>query len=111
MTPINVNFDGSSALPEFPKFVHSRLTDAENEVLNLIVSGHTRDQIGRIRGTSINTTRMHCQSLYRKLGVENRGELTSIAARSVLSEFVRSSGAFQGHASPLLPVRVNAPRW
>lgn len=110
MSTISVNFDGGSPLPEFPKFQHDKLTEAENEVLNLIVAGHSRDQINALRGTTENSTRMHCQNIYRKLGVESRSELASMAARSVLSAFVRSYGVGHASSSPLLPVRVNPPR-
>jgi len=106
MSTINVNFDGGSALPEFPKFSHAKLTQTENEVLNLLVAGHSREEIARERGFTHTTANTHCYNIYRKLGVDDRGQIISLAARSVLSEHVRASFASPGHSSPLLPIRV-----
>ena len=49
-----------------------RLTARESEVLHWIARGKTDRQIGAILGISVRTVQKHLQSLYPKLGAENR---------------------------------------
>ena len=50
----------------------SRLTPREREVLHWIVEGKTNGDIGRILEISSRTVEKHCESIFRKLGIENR---------------------------------------
>src|SRR5439155_908685 len=50
----------------------NRLTARESEVLNWIAQGKSDAQIGAILGVSARTVQKHLQSVYAKLGVENR---------------------------------------
>ncbi|MDQ8187886.1 helix-turn-helix transcriptional regulator [Pelagicoccus sp. SDUM812002] len=49
-----------------------RLTKREKQVLFWIVEGKTNGDIGRILGISHRTVEKHCESIFRKLGIENR---------------------------------------
>lgn len=49
-----------------------RLTKREKEVLFWIVEGKTNGDIGRILEISPRTVEKHCESIFRKLGIENR---------------------------------------
>lgn len=49
-----------------------RLTKREKQVLFWIVEGKTNGDIGRILEISPRTVEKHCESIFRKLGIENR---------------------------------------
>lgn len=49
-----------------------RLTKREKQVLYWIVEGKTNGDIGRILEISPRTVEKHCESIFRKLGIENR---------------------------------------
>ena len=61
--------------------VRSTLTDREWEVLDLLASGNTTDEIARTLVLSTETVRSHLKNLYRKLGVRSRTEATEAAER------------------------------
>ena len=61
--------------------VRSTLTDREWEVLDLLASGNTTDEIARTLVLSTETVRSHLKNLYRKLGVRSRSEATEAAER------------------------------
>ena len=50
------------------------LTEAEREILNLISTGATTQEIARARHNSEATVKTHLTSIYRKLEVRNRVE-------------------------------------
>ncbi|MBK1879050.1 response regulator transcription factor [Pelagicoccus mobilis] len=49
-----------------------RLTKREKQVLYWIVEGKTNGDIGKILEISPRTVEKHCESIFRKLGIENR---------------------------------------
>lgn len=53
------------------------LTPREREVVVLVASGHTNDDIARHVGLSRHTVGDHLKSVFLKVGVSTRGELTS----------------------------------
>ena len=53
------------------------LTSAERAVTKLVLSGKSNSEIARQRGTSPRTVANQLASLYRKLGVRSRRELTA----------------------------------
>jgi len=59
----------------------SRLTDREWEVLDLLSTGATTDQIARELVLSSETVRSHLKNLYRKLDVNSREEAVRAASR------------------------------
>jgi DNA-binding NarL/FixJ family response regulator len=56
------------------------LTEREREVLTLLATGGTDEDIGQRLFISPHTVQSHTKSLYRKLGVSNRAAATRIAA-------------------------------
>jgi DNA-binding NarL/FixJ family response regulator len=58
-----------------------RLSPAEREVAQLVVSGRSNEQIAEQRGTSIYTVGNQVCSILRKLGVASRFELIAALGR------------------------------
>lgn len=54
------------------------LTEAERRVAYLIANGHTNKSTAKSLGISINTVGTHLRSIYSKLGVQSRVQLTNI---------------------------------
>jgi DNA-binding NarL/FixJ family response regulator len=61
--------------------VRSRLTDREWEVLDLLSTGATTDQIARNLVLSSETVRSHLKNLYRKLEVNSRDDAVRAATQ------------------------------
>jgi DNA-binding NarL/FixJ family response regulator len=59
--------------PELP----ASLTSAERAVLELLLRGRSNGQIAAARGTSTRTVANQVASIFRKLGVSSRAELSS----------------------------------
>jgi DNA-binding NarL/FixJ family response regulator len=59
----------------------SELTAREAEVLELLQDGHTNSEIAERLSIGIETVRTHARSIYRKLGVPSRRELSRRAQR------------------------------
>lgn len=57
------------------------LTKKEKEVLKLLAKGNSREQISNHMHTSINTTKKHINSIYKKLKVNNRVSAIEKAAK------------------------------
>ena len=55
------------------------LTQREADVLELLQDGHTNSEIAEALAIGIETVRTHARSIYRKLGVPSRRELTRMA--------------------------------
>ena len=53
------------------------LTDAERRVAYLIATGRTNKSVARALGVSVNTIGSHLRSIYAKLGVQSRVQLTN----------------------------------
>lgn len=52
------------------------LTDAEQEITLLLLLGVTNQEIADRRGTSVNTVQNQVASIYEKVGVHSRAELS-----------------------------------
>ena len=55
-----------------------KLTDAERDVASLLIKGMNIRDIANARQSAIGTVKVHLNSIYRKSGVRNRGELMSL---------------------------------
>ena len=53
------------------------LTAAETQIAVALIGGHSNAAIGRLRGSSTRTVANQVASIYRKLGVHSRTELTA----------------------------------
>lgn len=65
-----------------PKPEYERLTERENEVLQLIAKGMTLAETARLLGISINTISGYVKNIYRKLNVSSRAE-AALTARNL----------------------------
>ncbi len=61
----------------------SSLTPRELEILQLIVDGHTNQQIARTLGISEKTVKTHCSRLFQRLGVTDRTQAAVWAMRNL----------------------------
>jgi DNA-binding NarL/FixJ family response regulator len=57
-----------------------RVSAREREVLGILVTGATNDEIASQLGLSPYTVKQHASSIYRKLGVRNRAEASGLLA-------------------------------
>lgn len=57
------------------------LSDREMDVFNALSEGHTDQEIADLLFISLNTTKTHLKSIYKKLQVRNRLEAVSLAGR------------------------------
>lgn len=64
------------AFPREPRTAPSALTAAEQEIAELVLQGLTTAQIAAVRRAASATISAQLQSIYRKLGVSSRTELT-----------------------------------
>jgi DNA-binding NarL/FixJ family response regulator len=58
------------------------LSEAERQVVELVLTGLSNEAIAARRGTSARTVANQLQSIYRKLGVASRLELATALRRS-----------------------------
>lgn len=63
----------------------SSLTPRELEILQLIVDGHTNQQIAKALGISEKTVKTHCSRLFQRLGVTDRTQAAVWAMRNMPS--------------------------
>lgn len=84
---MELEFAGESlavgSLPLLESETLSRLTDAERVVALCLVQGATYEEIGRQRETSERTVANQAQSIYRKLGIGSRTELSGLMRKAV----------------------------
>lgn len=90
------------SLPPIPRV--ESLTDAEQEVLVLLLRGYEAIDIATARNTSPRTIPNQVAGIYRKLGVGSRAEL----ATKVLDAC--SGAAARGEPSADAPVKASASR-
>ena len=63
------------------ELTHYKLTTREHEVLEMLSKGYTIEQTADALHIAVETVRGYVKSLYSKLGINNRAELTLIAVR------------------------------
>ncbi len=64
----------------------TRLSEREQEVLNLVAKGFSSPEIARMLGLSLHTIKTHVRHIYSKLEVNSRGEAVYEAAQRGLLE-------------------------
>jgi pimeloyl-ACP methyl ester carboxylesterase/DNA-binding CsgD family transcriptional regulator len=74
--------------PAVPSSPQAQLTAREREVLRLLASGSTNEQIASTRAVAVKTVERHVSNIYRKLGAGGRADATRAA---VALELVRPS--------------------
>jgi sigma-54 dependent transcriptional regulator, acetoin dehydrogenase operon transcriptional activator AcoR len=91
-----VRFDSPSSAPDAPRdpraahstFGWQSLTSTEREVTDLVCRGMTNREVGRCLAMSHYTVDSHLRSIYRKLSVNSRVDLTRVA---LANEMARST--------------------
>src|SRR5689334_17822587 len=62
----------------------SQISEREREILRLVATGATNQQIAYQLNISINTVKVHLRNIFGKIGVASRTEATVFAVRSGL---------------------------
>lgn len=70
----------------------NQLSEREREILKLVATGATNQQIAGDLGISINTVKVHVRNIFGKIGAASRTEATLVAMRAGLIEVGRSTG-------------------
>jgi len=52
-----------------------KLTNREQQILNLLATGYTREQVGNILGSTMNAVNFHCKNLFKKF---NKNKLIAV---------------------------------
>jgi DNA-binding CsgD family transcriptional regulator len=87
--PHNANpFSVAPSAPPQAAEALRRLTDAERDVAALVAEGFQSLQIAATLGKSVHTVRCQLESIYAKVGVGNRTELSALIHRAM----IRSDG-------------------
>lgn len=63
------------------------LSEREREVLACLAQGWRDPQIARVLGVSVSTVRWHCRNVYRKLGVNSRGQAAAFCKTQLPPQF------------------------
>jgi DNA-binding CsgD family transcriptional regulator/N-acetylneuraminic acid mutarotase len=95
------------------------LSDREMEILQLLATGATNQQIAQDLVISINTVKVHLRNIYTKLEVGSRTEAMMVGVRQGWVEVPRAEEEAEaeeesleaGPAEPSLPVLTQLERW
>ncbi len=61
------------------------LTAAEKDVATFTIKGYSIGEIGAMRGSAEGTVKAHLNAIYRKAGVQGRGELVSVLIEDLMN--------------------------
>lgn len=71
----------------------SQISEREREILRLVATGATNQQIAQQLNISINTVKVHLRNIFGKIGVVSRTEATLYAVRAGLVSVERAGSA------------------
>jgi DNA-binding CsgD family transcriptional regulator len=76
------------------------LSEREREILRLVATGATNQQIAGDLGISINTVKVHLRNIFGKIGAASRTEATLYAMRNGLVDVGSGNGALVSKPAP-----------
>src|SRR5436305_6908001 len=79
----------------------SQISEREREILRLVATGATNQQIALRLNISVNTVKVHLRNIYSKIGAASRAEATMYAVRTGL---VQVSDAAETTSAPSVVV-------
>jgi DNA-binding CsgD family transcriptional regulator/N-acetylneuraminic acid mutarotase len=77
-----------------------QISEREREILRLVATGATNQQIAYQLNISVNTVKVHLRNIFGKIGVTSRTEATLYAVRSGLVQISETAGAPTAVAEP-----------
>jgi DNA-binding CsgD family transcriptional regulator len=81
----------------------SQISEREREILRLVATGATNQQIAYQLNISINTVKVHLRNIFGKIGVTSRTEATVFAVRSGLVQISEAAGVTPTAVADALP--------
>lgn len=78
----------------------NQLSEREREILKLVATGATNQQIAIDLGISINTVKVHLRNIFGKIGAASRTEATMLAVRAGLVTLGSTNGSLSPAAEP-----------
>lgn len=99
---------GPTARETNPMTDESQISEREREILRLVATGATNQQIASQLNISINTVKVHLRNIFGKIGVVSRTEATLYAVRSGLVTVERATSATAVADEPEEPAPLEA---
>lgn len=81
----------------------NQLSEREREILRLVATGLSNQQIANQLGISVNTVKVHLRNVFSKIGVASRTEATMYAVRAGIVTIDRAEPALLAATSDVLP--------
>jgi len=81
----------------------SQISEREREILRLVATGATNQQIAYQLNISINTVKVHLRNIFGKIGVTSRTEATVFAVRSGLVQISEAAAVMPTAVADALP--------
>ncbi len=70
-----------------------RMTERQQQILRLMIAGHRNEDIARILGITIGTTKIHITAIFKTLGVRNRTQARTFGAKLDLAPLPVDDGS------------------
>src|SRR4028119_529409 len=78
----------------------NQLSEREREILRLVATGLSNQQIANQLGISVNTVKVHLRNVFRTIGVASRTEATMYAVRAGIVTIDRAEPALLAAPPP-----------
>lgn len=86
----------------------NQLSEREREILRLVATGLSNQQIANQLGISVNTVKVHLRNVFSKIGVASRTEATMYAVRAGIVTIDRAEPALLATTPDALPTELVA---